>query len=183
MADDPRVRLLAESLVEWQWPDGGWNCDRRPQARHSSFNESLAPAWGLWEYGMASRDATARKAAQRAGELFLEHRIFRSHRTGQVMDPAMVVLHYPPYWHYDFLQALLVLSRMDRLPDPRADDALELLERRRRKDGRWQAGAYWWRALDAKTGSPDVVDWGRSRPNEMLTLNALRVLRAAGRAS
>ena len=25
MADDPRVRLLAESLIEWQWPDGGWN--------------------------------------------------------------------------------------------------------------------------------------------------------------
>jgi len=25
-----------------------------------------------------------------------------------------------------------------------------------------------------------VVDWGRSGPNEMLTLNALRVLSAAG---
>jgi hypothetical protein len=25
-----------------------------------------------------------------------------------------------------------------------------------------------------------VVDWGRSGPNEMLTLNALRVLKAAG---
>jgi hypothetical protein len=27
----------------------------------------------------------------------------------------------------------------------------------------------------------EVVDWGRSGPNEMLTLNALRVLKAAGR--
>ncbi len=27
----------------------------------------------------------------------------------------------------------------------------------------------------------EVVDWGRSGPNEMVTLNALRVLRAAGR--
>jgi hypothetical protein len=27
----------------------------------------------------------------------------------------------------------------------------------------------------------EVVDWGRSGPNEMLTLNALRVLRAAAR--
>ena len=30
------------------------------------------------------------------------------------------------------------------------------------------------------SGPPEVVDWGRSGPNEMLTLNALRVLKAAG---
>lgn len=27
----------------------------------------------------------------------------------------------------------------------------------------------------------EVVDWGRNGPNEMITLNALRVLKAAGR--
>jgi len=27
----------------------------------------------------------------------------------------------------------------------------------------------------------EVVDWGRDGPNEMITLNALRCLRAAGR--
>ncbi len=27
---------------------------------------------------------------------------------------------------------------------------------------------------------PEVVDWGRSGPNEMITLNALRALQAAG---
>jgi hypothetical protein len=27
MAADPRVQLLARSLAEWQWPDGGWNCE------------------------------------------------------------------------------------------------------------------------------------------------------------
>jgi len=29
--------------------------------------------------------------------------------------------------------------------------------------------------------TPEVVDWGRVGPNEMITLNALRVLRAADR--
>src|SRR5215218_5640041 len=29
MAGDPRAELLARSLVDWQWPDGGWNCDLR----------------------------------------------------------------------------------------------------------------------------------------------------------
>ena len=27
----------------------------------------------------------------------------------------------------------------------------------------------------------EIVDWGRSGPNEFITLNALRVLKAAGR--
>ncbi len=29
----------------------------------------------------------------------------------------------------------------------------------------------------------DIVDWGRGGPNEMITLNALRVLKAAKRIS
>jgi hypothetical protein len=69
-----------------------------------------------------------------------------------------------------------------RAGDPRAADALELLVRRRRADGRWQPGGRWWRPPGRLTGSGpvEVVDWGRSGPNEMLTLNALRVLKAAG---
>ncbi len=45
LADDPRVIRLAQSLVEWQWPDGGWNCDSAEDARHSSLYESLATLW------------------------------------------------------------------------------------------------------------------------------------------
>ncbi len=69
---------------------------------------------------------------------------------------------------------------MGKAADPRASDALDELERRRLPDGRWQAGGYWWRPLPSTTAA-DVVDWGRSGPNEMITLNTLRVLRAAGR--
>ncbi len=34
---DRRLDALAESLVDTQWPDGGWNCDVRPEVTHSSF--------------------------------------------------------------------------------------------------------------------------------------------------
>ena len=44
---------------------------------------------------------------------------------------AWLAPHYPPYWHYDILQALLVLSRMGKASDPRASDALDELQRRR----------------------------------------------------
>jgi hypothetical protein len=180
LATDPRVTLLAESLVEWQWPDGGWNCDRDATGRRSSFHESLAPAWGLHEYWRATGEVGARRAADRAAELFLEHRLFRRLRTGEVISRRWLRPRYPSYWHYDILQALLVLSRMGRAADPRAGDALDEIEDQRLPDGRWQAHGCWWRPADSPT-TPEVVDWGRSGPNEMVTLNALRVLRAAGR--
>jgi hypothetical protein len=73
-------------------------------------------------------------------------------------------------------------GRLGKAGDPRAGDALELLMRRRRVDGRWQPGGRWWRPPGTPRGSGpvEVVDWGRSGPSEMLTLNALRVLKAAG---
>ncbi|TCC65837.1 hypothetical protein E0H73_02590 [Kribbella pittospori] len=180
MATDPRVQRLAEGLIEWQWPDGGWNCDRNASGRRSSFHETHSAAWGLHEYYRATGETAAQDAALRAGELFLEHRLFRSLSTGAVIDKRWLRPTYPPYWHYDILQALLVLSRLGLARDERAADALDELEQRRRPDGRWNAGTPWFGPLGG-TRSPEVVDWGRSGPNEMITLNALRVLTAAGR--
>jgi hypothetical protein len=91
-----------------------------------------------------------------------------------------VALHYPPYWHYDILQALLLLGRVGRANDERGSDALDLLEKRRLPDGRWRPGGTWWMP-PGSARAPESVDWGRNGPSPMLTLNALRVLRAAGR--
>jgi hypothetical protein len=49
-AHHPSTRRLAEALIEWQWPDGGWNCDRHRTAHRSSFHESVTPALGLAAY-------------------------------------------------------------------------------------------------------------------------------------
>lgn len=178
LANDPRVRLLAESLLEWQWPDGGWNCDPRASGRRSSFHESLPPMWGLHEFWRASGDEAARRAADRTAELFLEHRLFRRLSTGEPIHPSFTVLHYPAYWHYDILQALVLLVRMGHGRDPRTGGAVELLEHRRLEDGRWCPGGRWWKPPGSAGGNVEVVDWGRTGPNEMITLNALRVLRA-----
>ena len=180
LADDARVRVLAESLVAWQWPDGGWSCDKKAKGHRSSFNESLPPMWGLHEYWAATGEAGARAAAERTAQLFLEHRLFRALATGKPIRKSFVTMHSPPYWHYDFFQALVVLARMGLVGDPRAGDALDLLEERRLPDGRWRAGGRWWKAPGSKGSNVDVVDWG-SGPSELLTLHALRVLRAAGR--
>lgn len=179
LAADPRVASLVGIMLAAQWPDGGWNCDRRASGRRSSFHETLPACWGLYEYYLATGEADAHMAALRAAELFLQHRLFRSLRTGEVIRREWLALHYPPYWHYDILQALHVLDRMGLAGDPRCADAFDVLHRRRLADGRWRPGGYWWRPSGSPRGGDEVVDWGRSAPNEMITLNALRAIRAA----
>ena len=178
LADDPRVALLATSLVEWQWPDGGWNCDRRPQAHRSSFNETLPPIWGLHEFAIATGDTTAADAARRGAELLLEHRLYRALATGEPIHPEWLTPHWPPYWHYDVLQALVVLARMGLAADPRAADARDAIERRRHADGRWHASSRWWKRPGSRN-YPEAVDWRLDDgADRMVTLRALTVLRA-----
>ncbi len=178
LADDPRVRLLAESLVEWQWPDGGWNCDMNATGRRSSFHESLPPMWGLHEYASATGDPDAKRAADRTAELFLEHRLFRRLADGEPIHPTFTALRYPPFWHYNVLQALVVLARMGRAGDERAADAVTVVQERRLPDGRWRTSGRWWKPPGSGGANVEVADWG-SGLSRMITLNALRVLRAA----
>lgn len=174
-ASDPRVRKLVEWLLEWQWPDGGWNCDVKATGRRSSFHETVTPALGLAAYHVATQDAEALTGARRAAELLLEHRLFRSLRTGEVIHPSWTKPHYPPYWHYDILQGLRLLEGVGLLHEPRAQDALDMLERSRHPDGRF-SGPAWWSAK-----RPDAVDWGNGPENEMLNLRVEAILHAAGR--
>lgn len=182
LAGNVRVQELVNVLLETQWPDGGWNCDPNPSAHHSSFHESLAAMWGLTEYYNATASRKAHSAANKTAELFLHHNLFLSDRTGRVIDRRWCVPHYPPYWHYDIFQSLLVLSRLGMLSDPRADAALSMVMQKRRPDGCWSAGQRYWRLAGEKSNKPlEVLDWEKAEPNKMVTLNALRVLKSAGR--
>jgi len=155
MAGSAQAAYLAGVLLRTQWPDGGWNCDRDPDAHRSSFHESLAPIWGLVEYHRATGDAASLRAARRGGELLLQHRLFRSMRTGGVIHSEWLNIHWPHYWHYDFFQGLRAIAMLGLRSDPRAADALEHLRSLRRRDGTWgAAGHRYWRP------SNEAVDWG-----------------------
>ncbi|HEU4971712.1 MAG TPA: hypothetical protein VFT35_07335 [Gaiellaceae bacterium] len=170
---DPRLDTLAESLVDTQWPDGGWNCDRKPHVTHSSFNETWGPILGLAAYG-------APDAVERGAEFLLVHRVIHSHRTGELAHHQLPALRFPAYWHYGLLPGLRTVHACGRLDDPRAADALDLLASKRQPDGAWRVDGKWWKAPGSKGSNVEVVDWGEVA-NEVLTEQALDVLGAAGR--
>jgi hypothetical protein len=156
-----------------QWPDGGWNCDLRPEVTHSSFHETWGPILGLAAYG-------ADEAVERGAEFFLAHRVVFSHRTGELAKPALLKLRFPAYWHYDLLAGLRTLAATGGLGDPRAVDALDLLESKRLRDGTWRTEGRWWKRPESKGSGVEAVDWGNVA-NDVLTEQAEGVLGAAGR--
>jgi hypothetical protein len=109
---DRRSDRLAERLMHWQWPDGGWNCDRKLSAHISSFNESLLPMLGLAAHAQRAKDDAARAAALKASEVFLCRRLFKSKTDGKVISPHWVRPKYPRYWQYDMLGGLVAMAEM-----------------------------------------------------------------------
>jgi hypothetical protein len=177
LAGDERVTELARSLEKWQWPDGGWNCDRNEGAGHSSFNETVTPMGGLGLYAAATGDSAAAATSTRAAALILAHEVYKSHRTGEVGNPSWMELRYPPFWRYDVLQGMVMLLRAGALPDKRAADAAAWLRAQQQPDGRWHlSGKPMWSKAGTMYRDPGM--WERTGASEMLTLNALRVLRA-----
>jgi hypothetical protein len=175
--DDDRVARLVETLLTSQWPDGGWNCDRRPEASHSSFHESWAPIRGLAAWARETGDAAAEEGARLGADFLLRHRVYCSERTGEPHE-ALTRIRYPPYWHYDLLVGLTTLAESVGLDDDRARPALELLESKRRPDGTWRVEGRWWKRPGSNGSNVEAIDWG-STANELLTVRCLAVLSAA----
>lgn len=183
---DVRLSLVVENLLKWQWPDGGWNCDKKPDAIHSSFHETWIPLLTMHVYAQASGDPRAVEAVQRASEVFLRHRLYKRMSDGAVMDEQFAKIAYPPFWHYDILAGLRVMDVVGKLTDPRCADALDLLESKRLPDGSFPAEIKYYRisAVKLETSGFSFVDWGgaaRTRMNEWVTVHALAVLKNAGR--
>jgi hypothetical protein len=181
---DERCDEIVDLLYHWQWPDGGWNCDKNPSADTSSFCETLLPMRGLAAYARVTGAGAARDAALRAAEVFLTRQVVFRRSTGKLIHPEFAVLHFPLYWHYDVLGGLTGLFDVDAVRDPRCAAALDLLESKRLPDGGWPADKKYYRAAGEVALGNDYVDWGGTstrRMNEWVTVAALAVLRAAGR--
>lgn len=179
-----RTHLLARNLMRWQWPDGGWNCDRHPEAHHSSFWETITPLRALNLYAKTTGNGEASESVSRAAEIFLKRRMFRTQSTNQVMYPDFLLLHYPTYWRYDVLIGLKTIADAGLLGDPRCQEALDVLESKQLPDGGFPAEGRFYQTTNPDLSGFSTVDWGgvsKKRSNPWITVNALDVLKRAGR--
>ncbi len=172
--EDPRLPSFGEAALSAQFEDGGWNCRARnyPKTRHSSFhttfnvleNLRLAAARGVVP------EPRFRVAEARAVEFMLAHRLFRSDRTGEVISERFTHLTYPWHWHYTFLRGLDYLRETPAISDDRLTDAIDLLQERRKPNGRWP--------LQKRIPGTLLVEMEKpGQESRWNTLRALRVLK------
>jgi hypothetical protein len=169
---------LARRLLREQLEDGGWNCEavelsaKRPLSRRSSFHTTICVLEGLLAYERAGRKSAAVTKARERGEKYLLDRyLFRSLRTGKVIDERWVRFSFPTFWHYDVLRGLDYLRNAGVKPDKRVREAVEIVIKRRHQNGRWPLNLLYRERipLEMETDVGSASRWN--------TLRALRVLR------
>ena len=181
---DNRTDELVSRLLQWQWPDGGWNCDKRPEANKSSFMETLIPLRALSLYASASGDGTVTAATARAAEVFLTRRLFKRLRVrspdGRAFRPSalsrLLALRHPLWVEGD--------GQVGFIDDPRCAAALDLLEYKRLPDGGFPAEESYARPSRPELSGYSPVGWGGTSTKTgilFVTADVLYVLRLAGR--
>jgi hypothetical protein len=170
--EDGRVAEVLNHLLGQQMPDGGWNCRRWRGATHSSMHTTISVLEGLRCYELlgAGRLRDVKQAQERAREFLLQHRLFRSHRTGRVMRAEFKRMSFPPRWHYDILRALDYFRAVNAPRDSRLAESVEVICHKRRSDGRWVLE-------NTYKGRSFFELERRGLPSRWNTLRALRVLR------
>jgi hypothetical protein len=127
---------------------------------------------GLLEYERAGRRSAAVAKARKKGENYLlERGMFRSLRTGEIIDKRWLRFAYPTFWHYDVLRGLDYLRSAGMKPDARLHDAIEIVTERRHQNGRWPLNVLHPEYV------PVEIEIGVGRASRWNTLRALRVLR------
>ena len=165
---------LADRLLSEQLADGGWNCEA-PQSRRSSFHTTICVLEGLLEYERAGGKRREVTRARRRGENYLlERRMFRSLRTGEVIDKRWLRFGFPTFWHYDVLRGLDHLRNAGIEPDGRMREAVEAVMQRRHQNGRWPLN------IVHPEYVPLRMETEVGRASRWNSLRALRVLRWYG---
>lgn len=160
-----------DNLLAKQLDDGGWNCRAIKTSHRSSFHTTISVLEGLLEYEKSvGGDQSVREARAKAHEYLLARRLMFSLSSGDLINERWLLLSFPPRWHYDILRALDYLRDARLELDDRGEEAIQVVEGKRRNDGTWplqnhHAGREHFKMED-----------GSGKPSRWNTLRALRVL-------
>jgi hypothetical protein len=135
-----KIAEIVDYILLKQFRDGGWNCSWNKGAVHSSLHTTLTVLEAFRDYeqaGYTYRLDEIRSRIPAAQEFILKKRLFRSVRTGEIIDSKMLMLSYPCRWKYDILRCLDYFASVQKEYDIRMEEAIQILLSKRRKNGRW----------------------------------------------
>ncbi len=179
--DHPKVQRLWNWIIEDQRADGGWNCSQGTPGTLDVWEPLAAFA----SVPTAKRSTKMRAAIDRGAEFYLERKLFREGRP----YPPWLRFHYPNHYFYDILVGLDVVTDLGFAGDRRLRPALELLGKKRQRDGTWPIDKLHPDIGPGVTVHPDpkkikpLVLEPAGHSSKWVTLKALRVLKRVESAS
>ena len=171
---EKHLKSIVDFILSQRMVDGGFNCQlNRKGAKHSSLHTTISVLEGIQEY--KKNNYTYRldeliKAEIESREFILEHKLFKSDKTGEIISKKMLTLSYPSRWRYDILRALDYFQSAKIDYDERMNDAIDILQKKRNKENTWN--------LQANHPGQTHFDMEKiGKPSRWNTLRILKVLR------
>jgi len=172
-AEDDRVRRALSWLVEIQNEDGGWLCPywkAHVKDRHGCFMGTITPLDAFSEVPEELKTTQMMKAIERGVEFLLMHRLFKADHHGfRTIKKGWLKLGFP-WFFYDILRGLSVVTKLGYTRDERLNDALELLLQKQNAEGRWILD-------DTPSGRMQTSLEQKGKPSKWVTLHALKVIK------
>ena len=175
---DPRVQKSIEWIAEHMRYDDGdseppanhrYRRDEMCYGSHTCFHAVVKGLKALAEVPEETRSAAVRRCIRLGGEFMLRHRVYRSSRNPRRIGRAgWASFGFPNMWNTDALEILDILAALG-FDDPRMEQALDLVEKKRDSRGRWKLDHTW-------NGKMQVNIERKGRPSKWVTLRALRAL-------
>jgi hypothetical protein len=197
--DDPRLQRAVDWIATWQrFDDGDGDPPKTPPydryemcwGRHTCHMGAAKALKGLAETPPERRSPAVAQTLAAGTEFLLRHHVHkRSHDLARDSKPGWKRFGFPRMYQTDVLEILRVFATLGAadpcspsagqrpdspLLDPRAQEALDLVESRRDAQGRWKL-------QDTMNGKFVVDIETKGEPSRWVTLRALTVLKAAGR--
>ena len=171
---EEKLTSIVDFILSQVMQDGGFNCwSNRQGAKHSSLHTTLSILEGIFEFeknNYSYRLEELKKAEASSREFILMHRLYKSDRTGEIINKAFLRIPYPSRWKYDILRCMDYFQYAKVPFDERMQDAMDILISRRKNNGKWNLQAYY-----PGKRHFDMEEVGK--PSRWNTLRMLRVLK------
>lgn len=171
--EEEKLKSVIDFLLSQHMPDGGFNCrSNRSGAKHSSMHTTLSVLEGFDAYlqnGYVYRLPEILQIQSEANEFLLIHKLFRSDRTGDIIQKRFLKFPFPCRWYYDILRAMDYFQHSGVKYDPRMDEAMDVIFSKKNLEGKWKVAAPY-------SGKIHFVMEQAGKPSRWNTLRALRVL-------
>jgi hypothetical protein len=162
-----QIHKVVDCLVDQQSKDGNWLPNRSKASEAYTFETTLLILEGLLQYRKrySANDKKLLDSEINGQEFLLKHHLYLDDDIA--IKSKWISFSFPPYWFYDVLTALDYFRAAGMKPDERLDAGIDLLNKKRNKEGKW--------ALGSK--HPGKTNFEMEKPRASSKWNTLRAMR------